>query len=160
MIVFQLTTPRIFFQYRFAWWSTKLQGCHGGLTKFFTKLKTNNRKQPLVSILYETFGVKRCTLYYNHADVYCFTYIQASLSDRHWHMTYMLWHITDTRFKLFPDRCIFLPKVISLSMYGAFLFTMISVIGISKCSQISWSIWIANLDSFESARSSQMLKLS
>ena len=38
--------------------------------KVFTKLKTNNRKQSLVPVFYETFGVKRCTLYYNHADVY------------------------------------------------------------------------------------------
>ena len=30
----------------------------------------------------------------------------------------------------------FFPKAISLSMYGAFLLTLMSVIGMSKCSQI------------------------
>ena len=107
MIVFQSTTPHIFSQYRFAsrLRRTKLHDCHGCLTKlktksFFPKLKTNNRKQSLVSIFYETFGVKHCALYYNHADVYWFTYILVSLSDRYWHMTYMFWYNTDTQFKL------------------------------------------------------------
>ena len=35
-----------------------------------------------------------------------------------------------------PSHVHFFPKAISLSMYGAFLLTLMSVIGMSKCSQI------------------------
>ena len=55
---------------RLSWMSYKIKD-----KKFSPKLKTNNRKQSLVSIFYETFGVKHCALYYNHADVYWFTNI-------------------------------------------------------------------------------------
>ena len=48
-------------------------------------------------------------------------------------------------------------NLFSLSMYGCFRLTQISVISIPKCPQISFNTEIANFDNFILAESSQML---
>ena len=99
------------FVYHFAWRRTKHQGCHGGLsnvtTKSFHKIKNKKMEKKCVKCLWDF----SCKVLYSLIIIIMLmfislpTYRQVFQTDTNiWHV---FWHITDTQFKLFPDRCIF-----------------------------------------------------
>ena len=103
----------------------------------FTNLKTNNQKQSLeLSFLWDFC----CKELYCYADVYRLTFIGKS-SRLPNVLTHHRYRFSKTRIKVFPNSAFFAKGDQPLE----------SVIGISKYSQIFWSILIANFDSFESA---------
>ena len=73
------------------------------------------------------------------------------------YMSFMQVFLVSNRFQIHFLQTQLSQNSFSLSMYGCFRLTQISVTSIPKCPQISLNTEIANFDNFILAESSQML---